>query len=916
MRAEMRTVNAPFRVAVLLLCFSLSIDCWAVVNAPSVSTERGSVYLEWESNPDWYLQYSNNGIFNGSWKRLAGTESGSDASVPLLEDQYFFRLIEGTPFFEVTLPIAGGTVSLDNGVSLTVPEGAWHSVESGAEDLNIQVRLLEPVEADSIIRNTGILNKVFLGGVEIRLVDDLTLSWNHPVVVKLPTLEPLGNRTLPLAATLSLEHGIFNLNPTDLTYDFDTETVEMHIQEILPTAPEEDYREYQDSLIYCVVGVNPDPVTAETLGSDGESFFKTKATIRDDNPILPPDHPCRTGAFNIAEGSLDYEDSTGCQYAIIIGSVVWLQCGNSPIYESYEIRELESKYIKAQVNTPNLYEGETSILLVNLVHSKGKKVSGGDFIFESLTPDIVEVVDPESGTIKGKSCGMGQVRILGPCNLNKTVEVQVESKVTEVIVSKTEILLDFEESVTLDVTLKDFEGNEVTDESFTISPKETNIYNVEKLKDFARVDAKRRGGTREFFITAGCKDAEGNQPTSEPILVEVVEPDLSIQPTNVLLGIGESVEIRVSLLGKNDTPLPQEDINWSSTFGRSCSFDETSYTLTALDKGAGVLTAEYKGVEAKCSVQVTGDLVLNPTEANIHVGEALDIEVLMFDANGNQLPVADQLKAIQWNVSPEGIISFDAGTLKATGLKIGTADLTASIGQQSFTSTINVIPPSIRIHWSGSHSGSASLEFDSGDMSGSGSTGSTGYWSGRIELTSIDGAYVLTSSSMSGAQSGHHDYYWISYGDGGYYNSESGTESMSAIVLEDPMNYASSIENWANSIDFDAGEILNPLFYISAPTARYTHSVSTEWAWTGGSDSSTGSESWDDYLGAGGVLGGVTGLGFLTGLPEETYLQGSLGEGAFSGVFSLRDSFGIYLASHPTPFNFRIHLEVFVFVDK
>ncbi len=280
----------PFWIVALLSCATHCIVCNAIVQAPDIMTDGLTAQLVWESYPSWFLQYTTGDELERIWKRVPGSLGADTASVAMGEDQYFFRLVEGSPFQEATLPIAGGTIDLGDGVSITVPEYAWYSAEMGSVDLDVRIRLLEAFEADPIIEKGGLIDKSFLGGVEIELVGDHSLTWYAPVVIKFPTLQPIGNSTVPVGSTISLEHGIYNFGPTDIAYDFDTESVEMHISELLPTASGNDYREHQDSMVYAVLGANLATGEEKLSQLSMDINPTTSGTERD---TLPPYHPCR-----------------------------------------------------------------------------------------------------------------------------------------------------------------------------------------------------------------------------------------------------------------------------------------------------------------------------------------------------------------------------------------------------------------------------------------------------------------------------------------------------------------------------------------------------------------------------------------------------------------------------------------------
>lgn len=908
--------NCPWRIVGLLSCVVLTAGLLGVMPTPKISTDGIEAELVWESFPSWYLQYASSDLVDAEWKRVSGSLGAGRASITLDEERYFFRLIEGSPFQQVTLPIAGGTVDLGNGLSMTVPENAWYSNEMGSVDLEVRVRSVEPFEADQIIINKGLLDKSFLGGVEIQLVADHSLNWYEQVIIKFPALQPIGNSTVPVGATMSLEQGIYNLGPTDIVYDFDTESLEMRISNLLPTASGNDYREHQDSILYCVLGAD--------LGGDSTKYKNLSLDVNlAPQDTLPPTHPCRSGLIHVQEESSMLDDSLGCFINQVTGKIIYFDCGETPVEESWNLGEWNLFWIKVDPVSP-MYIGETAFITTTLLDTKGKLIGANPLQFTSLTTDVVEVLDSKNGNIRAKACGIGKVRITGPCDIEKIVTVKVESKVEEVIVTLTDVLLDYDEFAKIEVLLFDGDGAQVTKESHYSIPDNTNIFWTSDYKDFTTVDAKRDGGVQYMWIKAGCKDLAGNQPISEAIRIEVVKPELTIQPEADILSIGETLTLAVSLRGKNDQPLPQEEIQWTSTLGNSCSFNENTYTVEALDKGSGMIIAKYKGVEAFCRIWVAGDLVLSPTEATIQVGERVFVQVYMFDAGGNEVPVEDQMQNIIWNVSDESIISFDTGQWMVTGLKYGTATLSATIAGQQFVSTFHVVPPNVRVYWSGSNFGGSSAAISGEGYSFIESRSEQASWSGHCILERVGDSYQITELRSFGSASHNRDFYRRYWYEGGGFDWVSESHAAVGRTVEDQLYLFDNFIWWANNTDFTQAEITNP--FSLGPTAPYAHYINTtESAWetfdplnpgVNDSGSESISEEYDANLGF-DTGTGIVGIPFFSGDLTERMLQKGSPGGVFSAHFneSATVDVGVSGTFQNVPFSYWFNTEVHVFVD-
>jgi uncharacterized protein YjdB len=246
-----------------------------------------------------------------------------------------------------------------------------------------------------------------------------------------------------------------------------------------------------------------------------------------------------------------------------------------------------------------------------------------------------------------------------------TVIVPVES----ISLDRGEMTLAKGESEYLSATIY---PEDATDMSVTWSSSDTRIAEVD---DDGKVTAKN-GGSVTITATSG--------DVSDYCFVTVIVPvsSISLNKTELALIKGRQ-EVLSATVGPEDAT--DKTVSWSSSDTSVASVDQNG-TVTAVNAGSAIVTAQAGTMSATCHISVTipvESISLNPTEKTIKVGETLQLTATVFPEDASD-------KTVQWSSSDTSIVSVnDKGQVK--GLKEGTATITASAEGKTAMCTITVL---------------------------------------------------------------------------------------------------------------------------------------------------------------------------------------------------------------------------------
>ncbi len=260
----------------------------------------------------------------------------------------------------------------------------------------------------------------------------------------------------------------------------------------------------------------------------------------------------------------------------------------------------------------------------------------------------------------------------------------------EVVISQSEAEIKVGESVTLSA----------------VSSEKREIKWSSSDEEIAQVDNGVVTGLKAGVVSITASD--GKKMASCEVTVVNLPPAVTIEISNSRAEIEEGKSITLTATVSNGS-----DVSWSSS-------DETVETVsenglvTAIKAGTANITASGGGVSAKCVVTVVPKgtdvpsvtIKLSQTKAEIKAGASITLTATVSDGSD-----------VIWNSSDKNIASVDRNG-KVTGIKAGTADITASCGNVKAVCKVTVtavtepdpdtpVNPDRKLVWSDEFNGDA-----------------------------------------------------------------------------------------------------------------------------------------------------------------------------------------------------------------
>ena len=165
--------------------------------------------------------------------------------------------------------------------------------------------------------------------------------------------------------------------------------------------------------------------------------------------------------------------------------------------------------------------------------------------------------------------------------------------------------------------------------------------------------------------------------------LEVPVEGIELDNETLTLTEGDTGTLTATLLPENADPV---DITWTSS-------DEAIATVadgvvTAVYEGTASITASAAGFEASCEVTVLHRVIevetvtLDRTEASVNEAETITLTATVLPENADD-------KTVTWTTSDETVATVEDGVV--TGVKAGTAVITATSGSASASCTVTVV---------------------------------------------------------------------------------------------------------------------------------------------------------------------------------------------------------------------------------
>ena len=290
-------------------------------------------------------------------------------------------------------------------------------------------------------------------------------------------------------------------------------------------------------------------------------------------------------------------------------------------------------------------------------------------IWTSSKPDVATV--DSAGNVT--AARIGSTTITAQVGTHTTTcSISVVARIHSISLDKTELTLDRDTTGQLAVA---YDPPDTTDDK--------TVTWSSSAPDVATVDAS--GKVTGAKIGAAIITAKvGEHTASCTINVVALIHSISMDKTELTLDRGTTGQLTVSI----DPPDTTEDktVAWTSSDPDVATVDSTG-KVTALKIGAATITAAIGEHTTSCTVNVVAliqSIALDKTTLTVDRGSTGQLTVSYTPAD------TTESKVVNWSSSDPSVATVDA-TGKVTGVKVGTATITAKVGTHTASCMISIV---------------------------------------------------------------------------------------------------------------------------------------------------------------------------------------------------------------------------------
>ena len=428
------------------------------------------------------------------------------------------------------------------------------------------------------------------------------------------------------------------------------------------------------------ITVNPTPVASVRLTPSSRDLLvgqtvtlSAQAVDADGNELAN-----RPITFSTSNSSVASVSSAGVVTALAPGSTIITAASEGK--NAVSTITVSSIPVAAVVVTPNsnpLVVGQTVQLKGEPRDGAGQVLSGRPLIWTTSAASVASVsstglvtaIAPGNATITASSEGK-----------SGTATITVSPKpVSSVIVSPSQSTVIVGRTMQLTAQVTDEQGNVLSGRPISFSSGTPSIATVSAGGLVTGISPG------PVTITA---TSEGKTGTATITVVPMPVVRVNVMPPDPNVTVGETLQMSVVVEGENGVTLTGRQVSWSSGASEVASI-AVGGLLTARTPGTTVVFATVEGVVGTATVTVravpVGSVVVTPPTSSVVVGDAVQLSAAVRDASGNPLPG----RLVGWSSSDDAI-AVVSSTGRVTGLKVGTATITASSEGKSGTATVTV----------------------------------------------------------------------------------------------------------------------------------------------------------------------------------------------------------------------------------
>ena len=326
-----------------------------------------------------------------------------------------------------------------------------------------------------------------------------------------------------------------------------------------------------------------------------------------------------------------------------------------------------------------LSAGQTLQLTVSLTDDQGKILTGRQVSFATSNVQVATV--SAAGLVTGVSPGTVTIRAISEGSSGMATVTVTPEPVAFVDISPPSGSLFVGSALQLFATPRNAAGQPLTGRTITWSSSAPGLASVSAAGLVTALVA----GNAVIIATI-----EGKQGSAMITVRQVPVASITINPASATTTVGQSVTLSAQTLDAAGNVLTGRVVGWSSSDQTVATVDNNG-VVTGIAAGTVTISASSEGQTAAATVQVTSApsvatvVVVSPAQANLTVGQNVQLSVVVRDANGNVMSSAP----VTWSTSNASLAGVSSSGL-VTGVAAGTVTVTATSGSARGTATINV----------------------------------------------------------------------------------------------------------------------------------------------------------------------------------------------------------------------------------
>ena len=428
------------------------------------------------------------------------------------------------------------------------------------------------------------------------------------------------------------------------------------------------------------VTVNPTPVASVRLTPPNQNLLVGQ-TVQLGAETLDADGNVLTGRpveFTSSNAAVATVSNTGLVTALVPGSaIITAASEGKSAPSSITVSSVPVAAVAVTPTGSQIVVGQTTQLNAEPRDASGQPLVGRAVTWSSSDPNVASV--SSTGLVTAVAPGQATITATSEAAAGTSTIGVSPKPVSSVIISPGQGSVTVGQTLQLSGQVTDDQGNVLTGRPISFT---SGTPAVATISETGLVTGVAPGTTT---ITA---TSEGKTGTATVTVTPIPVAKVEITPSTPNVTVGQTVQLDVSVQGANNQVLTGRTVVWSSGAPSVASVSPTG-VVSGLAPGTAIIFANVEGVLGSATVTVkqvpVGSVVVSPQTASVPVGGAVQLSASVRDASGAEL----QGRLVGWTSSDE-TIAVVSSEGRVSGIKIGTATITASSEGKSGTATVTV----------------------------------------------------------------------------------------------------------------------------------------------------------------------------------------------------------------------------------